>query len=141
MRTEWKALGLSAIVAAALTVGTVLGASAAPARDSATAGIETSAGPVAASAGIGAEIAQPRSEPSYQVADARSRRRNTAIAAGVAAIAATAIIASQSARAGEREVVVRERYDGPSRYQCRRWLRECDDGANWACRKFRRECE
>ena len=83
----------------------------------------------------------------FKVASRYTRRRNRAIASGIA-VGIAALIISEAVRAERRRHRHRhhhhhdyddDRYATPR--QCRRWADRCDyDGARWACRKWNHRC-
>lgn len=82
----------------------------------------------------------------FKVAGRYARRRNRAIAGGLA-VGIAALIISEAVRSKRRRNDVYYnnnrsygRY-GASRRQCRRWADKCDyQGRRWACRKWSNRC-
>lgn len=63
----------------------------------------------------------------------RRRRHGGAIAGAIALGVLGAIAASEAARANDRRAHRHAR-------SCRKWLRKCDRGSDWACDKFDDNC-
>ncbi len=84
----------------------------------------------------------------FKVAGRFARRRNRAIAGGIA-VGIAALIISEAVRAKRRRHYNDDYYyddrsyvrNRGSRRQCRRWANKCDyHGARWACRKWNNRC-
>lgn len=73
-----------------------------------------------------------------KVASRRSRRRNQAIAAGVA-VGIAGLIIADTVRSKPRRAR-RYRYSYPGHRTCRRWARRCDYGSRRSCRNWNRRC-